>query len=231
MERTAAAYPTPERPDRIDDSPLSQAPTIKEEENVVATSVEEEEEEEVNEPKLIDYHLKDKYFYECKPFEMFIRWLYSEGPRSIKGLANLKVALKAYCLARYYDAYGLQNLLLARFREYYSQVNIKFDDLNFVIGKLGDEPAASPLTRYLIEQVAYEIADHGLAEFKKDNWFFKKYLEEGDRKIRLTLFGLIATHAQTRKRQDPAIAEFDFHVGEKGDQGGVWLIPTDDWLA
>ena len=213
------------------DSPFSQAPTIKEEDSVVARSVEEEEEEEVNEPKLIDYHLKDKYFHERKPFEMFIRWLYSEGPRSIKGQANLKVAQKAYCLARYYDAYGLQNLLLDRCREYYSQINIKFEDLNWIIGKLGDDPAASPLTRYLIEQVAYEIAVHGLTDFKKDNWFLRAYLEEDDRKIRLTLFGLIATHAQTGKRKNPATAEFDFHVGEKGDQGGVWLIPTDDWLA
>ena len=228
--RTAAAYPTPEQTDRIPDSPLSQARTIKEEDGVVARSVEEEEEEEHDEPKLIDYHLHGKYFHERRPFEMFIRWLYNEGPKAFQTYTHCKVALKAYCLARYYDAYGLQNLLLDRFREYYTSKNIKFDDLNWIINKLGDELAVSPLTRYLIEQVAYEIADNGLAEFKKSNWFFKTYLEEGDRKIRLTLVAIIAAHAQSGKGEDPAIADFNFHVGERGDQAGVWLMPTDDWL-
>ena len=229
VARTAAAYSTSEQTDQMPDGPLSQVPTIKEEDGVDANSVDGEEEHD--EPKLIDYHLKDSYFHERKPFEVFIRWLYSEGPGSFKTHTDCKVALKAYCLARYYHAYGLQNLLLDRFREHYKTTRIKFDDLNWIINKLGDDSAASPLTRYLIEQVAYDIADHGLAEFNRNNWFFKMYLEEGDRKIRLTLVAIIAAHAESGKGEDPAVADLDFHVGERGDQAGVWLIPTDDWLG
>lgn len=221
-ERTAAAFPLPNPVPNISSLAAHENTEVKEEE---AAEVVEVPEQHSGEPKLIDYCLDDKFFHEPKSFDAMIKWLYHEGPPQFKTYRDCRVALKTYCLARFYDAFGLQNLLLDRFREYFAEKKIKFDDLNYIINKLGDDPSASPLTRYLIAQVAFEIAENGFAEFSKDNWFMEKYLVESDRKIRLTLFEFVAHHAEHGKGEDPAAADYNWHVVADGDHQRYWDTP------
>ena len=179
----------------------------------------------------VHYTLEGNNFSDPKAFKIFVDWLYKEYPEPIQTRRQIQIALKAYVLALEYNAYSLQNMLLDRFREHYTWNKVKFDDLIWVINwvEVGkpDGARVAALTSYLIEQVAFEISDNGYDEFEKENWFFKPYLEEGERKHRRDLVRVLARHAHSARPTDPATKEFGWYVATEGVEAGIWREPRE----
>ena len=54
----------------------------------------------------------------------FAAWLYKDPPTTPTNKVQCKNLLQAYVLARQYNAYGLQNIILDRFRDHHSEYNL-----------------------------------------------------------------------------------------------------------
>lgn len=186
-----------------------------------ATTGEEVTEQAVT--KLVDYQISPKDLGAAKAFRIFVEALYNEEPDTIKDRDSLKTALKAYQFARKYEAYVLQNRLVERFREHYHVHKVKVDELLWMIKMFGDDANATPLTRYLLEQIAHDISTRGFNAFSADNGYLKFYLGEGNRSTRYSLFAILARHANDRRHPDPAEGRNEWRVIESGVTAGEWV--------
>lgn len=170
----------------------------------------------------IDYIIAPRDEEAARAFGIFAEWVYNEGPQSISTRGDVSVFLKAYKYAREYDAWSLQNQILEKFREHHVLHAVHMDDLTWLINKFGDDANATPLTRYILEQIAHEICSNGVNEFLRTNAFLKHFLEDSSRKARFALFSIIAQHARRGRLTDPASSKNDWKVHESGDNAGKW---------
>ncbi|ETN39923.1 uncharacterized protein HMPREF1541_06150 [Cyphellophora europaea CBS 101466] len=170
-----------------------------------------------------DYVIAPRDSHSAKAFRIFVESLYSEEPGEIEHRLGLNIALKAYQFAWEYDAYSLQNLLVERFRTHYRTHKVRIDELLWLIKKFGDDANATPLTRYVLDQIAHDLASRGYDSFIKDNQFLEQYLEEASRKTRLSLFAIITRYAHDRRHPDPAEGKNLWRVVESGVAAGEWV--------
>lgn len=181
--------------------------------------------------KLVDYHLEEKDSLAPLAFGIFVNALYNDEPAEIKDRESLKISLKAYRFAMQYHAYVLQNRILERFREHYQSHKIKWDEIQWVLRMFGDDANATPLTRYLFEQVAHDLATRGFNAFNNENKYLKDYyLEQGSRKARSALFEILVRHAHTPRHPDPAEGRNDWRVIESGPTAGEWVAEPFDGI-
>jgi hypothetical protein len=176
----------------------------------------------IQDANAVHYVLSPQDQMAAEAFAIFVEWVYKEEPRSIQDRDDVFIFLKAYKYAWDYQAYSLQNQLVDKFREHYCTHSIKFDDLVWMIKRFGDDGSATPLTRYILEQVAYEIAHCGWNEFCHDNKFLRSYIEENTRKIRVALFAMLVKQAHRGRLTDPAASKNVWKVVETGDNAGTW---------
>jgi hypothetical protein len=176
----------------------------------------------IQDANAVHYVLAPRDLAAADAFAIFVEWVYKEEPRSIHDRDDVVIFFKAYKYAWDYQAYSLQNQIVDKFREHYCIHSIKFDDLVWMINKFGDDPNATPLTRYIIEQIAFEIAHCGWPEFCRDNKFLRTYIEENTRKIRTGLFALMAKQAHQCRLTDPSASKNMWRVVETGDNAGAW---------
>ena len=115
-------------------------------------------------PKVIkaDYHLDTRF---VKAFAIFVEWLYNVPPQLPKTPSQCKVLIQAYLLALKYRATGLQNLLLDCVRHYHVENRVNFDlFFIYLLNRHGDDVECK-LIKYFVDQIAFEIADSGVADF------------------------------------------------------------------
>jgi hypothetical protein len=189
--------------------------------NDAATGATDDQRQKV--AKYVDYVLDLKDSNAAKAFRVFVESLYSEQPGEIKDRETIKTALKAYRYARRYDAYILQNAIVERFREHYLSHKVRMDELHWMLKNFGDDANGTPLTRYLMEQVAHDISTSGFNKFSENNSWLKIWLQEGDHKARLALVAIIARHANDRRHPDPAEGRNEWRVIENGETAGTWV--------
>lgn len=173
--------------------------------------------EDTNGPKVItaDYHL-DTHF--VKAFGIFVEWLYNVPPQVPKTASHCKILIQAYLLALKYRATGLQNLLLDCVRHYHVEHRVNFDLLFiYLLNRHGDDVECK-LIKYFVDQIAYEIADSGVADFDTANAGFEFFMRDRrEGKVRTALvhaLGEIAAAAKSGgKIVDPANAlDHDYYV-------------------
>lgn len=172
--------------------------------------------------KKVDYQISARDTLAAKAMRIFVEALYNEEPGTIRDRESLKTALKAYQFARKYKHWVLQNHLLERFREHYMSHKIKMDELQWLVKMFGDDANATPLTRYILEQIAFEISARGINTFHAENGYFKFFLAEGDRQTRSALFSILARHAHDPRHPDPAQGKNEWRVVESGPTAGAW---------
>lgn len=169
-----------------------------------------------------DYLLAPTNKDSAAAFGYVAQHLYNETIPEILDRKTLKIVLMAYQYARQYNCYSLQNILVDRFRRHYLSCHVKIDELQWLINKFGDDVNATPLTRYILEQVAHDIAVRGFIEFSEDNKYLEYFLKESDRNIRHAMFAVLARHATCAVEprsdiKDPAENSKDWKVDEKGN--------------
>lgn len=175
-----------------------------------------------NQAQMFDYQIAARDFQAPKAFRVFVEALYNEEPDPITDREGLKTALKAYKFAREYQHWVLQNRLLERFREHYNTHKVKLDEFLWMVKHFGDDADATPLTRYILEQIAYDISNRGFNTFSGENIYLKHYLEEGQRATRAALFAILARHANDPRHPDPAQGKNEWRVVESGATAGEW---------
>jgi len=163
-----------------------------------------------------DYHL-DTHF--VKAFGIFVNWLYNTPPQVPKTALNCKTLIQAYLLALKYRATGLQNLLVNRIRQYHSDHQVNFDlFFIYLLNRHGDDVKCK-LIKYFVDQIAYEIADSGPAEFDALNSGFEYFMRDRpEGKVRTALLhavGKLATAGMHGgKIADPAVVDGnEYYVG------------------
>ena len=77
-----------------------------------------------------------------------------------------------------------------------------------MINNTGDN-VGLPMTAYLVQQIAYEIAVHGIEKYEQDNKYMPYYMREGERFVRYELVKAIAHRATSsgRKLGNPATSD------------------------
>jgi hypothetical protein len=161
-----------------------------------------------NKAKLVPhYHILSK-IHTPQAFKTFVDWLYNISPSVPEDKADCKLLLQAYVLAVQYDAFPLQNAIVDCFRQYHIQVPVDLDHLVWMINNTEDS-IRLPMTGYLVQQIAYQIALHGIEKYEKDNQYMSYYMTEGDRLVRYELVKAIAYRATSsgRKAGNPAILD------------------------
>lgn len=192
-------------------------------ETIQATGGHDDAQTETSLFKMVDYLLSPKDTAAPKAFRIFVEALYNEEPGEIADRDILKTSLKAYSYARTYKAFVLQNRIVERFRQHYLTHKVKMDELMWMLKIFGDDADATPLTRYLFEQIAHDISTRGFNAFSEDNGYLKFYLVEGNRNARLALFAILARHANDRRHPDPAEGRNEWRVLETGPTAGEWV--------
>lgn len=182
-------------------------------------------------PKMVDYHLDPKDSQAPRAFGIFVNALYNDEPAEIKDRESLKISLKTYRYAINYHCFSLQNRIVERFREHYLSHKIKWDEIMWVLKMFGDDANATPLTRYLFEQVAHDIATRGFNAFNNENQYLKDYyIKQATREARCALFEILVRHAHTARHPDPAEGRNDWRVIESGSTAGAWVPEPFDTL-
>ncbi|KIX92991.1 uncharacterized protein Z520_11264 [Fonsecaea multimorphosa CBS 102226] len=140
-------------------------------------------------------------------FEVVVDYLYNTPPSTPQSRSQFRILLKAYILALQYRMSGLQDDLIDCFRNYHASYTIRFAELFWVSGRVGDGEAVCtvPLIQYLIDQVAFEIYQGGYDAFVQENSDFEMFLTNGDRPLRRELFKALAKVAQDKSPLDPAL--------------------------
>ena len=169
--------------------------------------------------QLPDYYLTDR-FHKHDAFNIFLQWLYREPPEPVRYRHEARTMLQAYVLAIQYDAWPLQNLIVDRFRVFHATTSMNFDDLLWMANRLGED-LNCPMTEYLLEQTAFDIAQNGFDEFLRHNQRLDDWLKDGQLPVvRLELFKAIARHAKGTRLGDPASGPNEWAVEETGDRIG-----------
>lgn len=212
-----------------DTSPLD-GTNIKQEEDATDELITDASGEPGQPIRIPDYLIAANDWQASPGFQLFVKWVYNLDIPDIKSRASHRYALRAYEYARQYKAFGLQNILIERFRKHYSVFDVRMDELKWVIRHFGDDPNATPLTRYILEQIVHDIAKDGIYSFAGKNGWLRMFLEEGNHKIRFGLVAILARHAQScangSRLQDPSNNDRDWRVVETGGRAGEWA-PTE----
>lgn len=170
-----------------------------------------------------DYLIAPGDYRAAKAWGYFASWIYNEEIPMLKAQTDVTIALKAYRYARYYDAWELQNTILDRFRQHYLVHKVGMKELTDLTNKFGDDANATPLTRYIVEQIAYDITTRGFYEFANENGWIDYFLKEGDRKIRHAMFIILSRHANNNGiPKDPAENHREWKVLVAGENAGSW---------
>ncbi|OAP61917.1 hypothetical protein AYL99_04120 [Fonsecaea erecta] len=145
--------------------------------------------------------------YEPAAFEVVVNFLYNEPPLPPSSSTEYRILMKAYILALQYRMPGLQDDLIDCFRNFHKEHRIRFADLFWISGRIGDGEAVCevPLIQYFVHQIAFEIFQGGYDSFVQRNDDFERFLTQGDRPLRKRLFRAIAQVAQVKKPEDPAL--------------------------
>lgn len=156
-------------------------------------------------PAKLTFHLEG-FVYEPAAFEVVVGWLYNSYPEKPQTRDKCKTLLRAYVLALQYKITDLQDAIVNCYRAWHRDYNAIFEDLIWLINRLGEQDQAHniPIVKYLVEQIAFEIFDHGYSAFASRNIFFETFLVEGNRPIRKIVVEAIAEVARARPPIDPA---------------------------
>lgn len=160
-----------------------------------------------------DYYLyeQNKFILQPEAFKTFLLFLYDTPPVAITPDSPTRVMLQAYCLARRYQCADVQNGIIDLFRSYHIQQQVDFDDLIWMIPRVGDSTECL-MTAYLTEQVAYDVAKNTFEVFRNTNESIVQFITNGNSHIRLALFEAIARHAADTKIADPASSGRNWHL-------------------
>lgn len=164
----------------------------------------------------VDYHLDIHY---DRAFAIFVDWLYNTPPNDPATSSQCKILIQAYLIALKYSAVELQNLLIECIRRYHSSKQVDFDMLFiYLLNRYGDDPDCK-LIGYLVDQIAYEIAEEGIEKFHEHNAGFDNFLRHrpGGGLVRGSLvwsLAIIASSAKSGDRiMDPATKKkHDYHL-------------------
>lgn len=145
-----------------------------------------------------DYVLTGKVLQPAA-FEVIVKYLYNQPPDSPKIRAQCRTSLQAYVLALRYNMFGLQDMIVSNFRQYHQEYTVSFEDLLWLVNRLGDSPASHtiPMIRYFADQIAFEITNQGFEKFLDSNSLFHDFLTIGDRPIRAVVFEAVVNIART----------------------------------
>lgn len=151
-------------------------------------------------------------------FEVVVKYLYNQPPDAPKIRAQCRTSLQAYVLALRYKMSGLQDMIVSNFRQYHQEYTVSFEDLLWLINRLGDSPASHcvPMIRYFADQVAFEITSQGYEKFLDTNSLFHDFLTVGRRPIRAVVFEAVVNIARTIP-VDPAIGPNRWTVANSVD--------------
>ena len=141
-------------------------------------------------------------------FLMILNSLHEAPLRLPEGNEDCKFFLQAYLLAEKYNWDRLQNDIVDCFRKYHTKFTVNLDHLMWMVENTGDNTAL-PMTAYLVQQIAYEIADEGIEKYAQNNKSFENFMVEGDRVVRYELVKAIAHRATAagRRAADPATSD------------------------
>jgi hypothetical protein len=111
-------------------------------------------------------------------------------------------------LAVRYNASQLQNAILNCFRQYHAENVVNLHHLMWMISTTEDNTKL-PMTAYLIQQIAYEIAEFGIEDYEMSNHYLPYFIREGNCFVRYELVKAIAWRATTAGREagDPATSD------------------------
>jgi hypothetical protein len=153
------------------------------------------------------YHITDE-MHTPEAFTTFADWLYNTRPSVPETKEYCKSLLQAYVLAVYYEVTLLQNAIIDCFREHHTRVTVDLDHLVWMTNHNGDNTRL-PMTAYLVQQIAYEIAQEGIEKYEKKNKSLPQYMKEGDSFVRYELVKAIAhrTQSSVKKAGDPATSD------------------------
>ena len=161
------------------------------------------------------YHIISK-IHTPQAFKTFVDWLHNIKPDAPEDREECKYLLQAYVLAVNYAARALQNAIMDCFRAYHTEVAVELDHLVWMVNNTGDNTNLA-MTAYLVQQIAFEIAAHGIEKYEKNNQFMTYYMREGNRVVRYELVKAIARRATAAGRKDgnPATSDPDrWYVAE-----------------
>lgn len=153
------------------------------------------------------YHITDE-MHTPEAFKIFADWLHNTRPSVPVTKEDCKFLLEAYILAVYYEAALLQNAIIDSLREHHKMVPVILEHLLWMIDKTQDN-AGLPMTAYLVQQIAYEIAQQGVEKYERKNKSLAKYMKEGDSFVRYELVRAIAhrTESSRKKAGNPATSD------------------------
>ncbi len=186
------------------DSTVSPAP-LKAEENIERPVDDTDQQIFTDSPSVPLYHLEG-HVYHPAAFEIVVNWLYNQHPEKPRTRPECKTLLRAYVLALQYKIEPLQDSLIDCFRKYHREFSVTFEDLVWLINRVGEGPEAHtiPMLKYLVDQIAFEIHQQGYRSFVTNNPFFETFLTLGDRPLRKILFEAMAETSQKNPALDPA---------------------------
>lgn len=208
--------------------------TVKEEEEHGHGRADEDELESNRTPSAAVYHLEGSA-YHAPAFDIVCDWLYNVPPIPPPGRTECRNLLRAYVLALRYEIVDLQDALVDCLRKHHRTWNIEFEDLTWFSNRVGDQKArTTPLLKYMVEQVAWEVSEHSFATFAAGNPSFRTFLTTGDRPIRTMLFEALAEISRPQtKRVEPAVGPNkwrvkDWPLQEDSTQPDQEIIDLDD---
>lgn len=172
-------------------------------------------------PSLPVYHLEG-FVYHPAAFEIVINWLYNQNPDKPRARTECKTLLRAYVLALQYKIVQLQDSLIDCFRKYHQEFSVTFEDLVWLINRVGEGPEAHsiPMLKYLVDQIAFELYTQGYRSFVNNNAFFETFLTQGDRPVRKVLFEAMTETSRLTPPIDPATGPHRWRVQD-------WAHPQD----
>jgi hypothetical protein len=174
------------------DATVTPPPMIKEEAELEETGLEGTEGNYIFVPQTgrgPDYDLSNPILQPAA-FEIIVEWLYNKTPEVPRTRVETRTLLRAYILSTMYKMEPLQDILVDRLRKYHQEYHVSFDDLKWLIRRLGDnrETHLVPMVRYLVDQIAWEVYIQGFGQFVLNNPTFVDFLSLGDHPIRVLLF-------------------------------------------
>lgn len=105
------------------------------------------------------YILIDETTLKPRPFELFVDHLYEKPIMKPTNDKECISYFEAYALGQSYELRRLQNQIIHALQLYYSKNTVDISHLFHVVDRWGDDMMASDyLTRYVVDQCAYEIA-------------------------------------------------------------------------
>ena len=124
-----------------------------------------------------NYHLTSK-LHTRKAFRMVLNSLNNGPPSLPESNEDCKFSLQAYLLAEKYNWDPLQNDIVDCFRIYHTKVTVNLDHLMWMVESAGDNTAL-PMTAYLVQQTAYEIANERIEKYAGNNKNFESFMLKG----------------------------------------------------